>query len=321
MLNDMTVGITSKGEDYFRSFCIVFEVTTNKFQYNSIFLIQVYYHACKFSIIVKQGFGNISGSGGNGKTTATKHFAISWAKSSADELQDIDFVFYIALKAVKSNDDIEKIVIAQHKGLKGNNVQPDEIRRLLHNFTKQRIAILLDGYDEYRPGTNDDIDKVITKDYLWNCTVLVTSRDTKGLRELRNSMDTEIEIIGFDKEGVEDYATKFLGGPEESDELLANAEACDINNRLVNYGILHIPIFLHMICSLFKSGILIMKGKVAVISAIVERCLNYESIRKTEKKRMNDGAKVITNLGQLALKGLQKEQFVFKEVSLKDVVI
>ena len=243
-----------------------------------------------------------------------KHFAISWAKGSAEELKDIDFVFHIALKAVKSDDAIEKIIIAQHKGLKGNGVQPDEIRRLLQNFTKQRIVILLDGYDEYSPGTNDDIDKGITKDYLWNCTVVVTSRDTKELRELRNSMDTEIEIIGFDNEGVEDYATKFLEGIEKSNELLAHAEACDINNRLVDYGILHIPIFLHMICSLFKSGILMMKGKVAVISAIVERCLNYESIRKTDKKRKNDGTEVIANLGRLALKGLQREHFVFKEV-------
>ena len=250
-----------------------------------------------------------------------KHFAISWAKGSSEELKDIDFVFHIALKTVKSNNDIEEIIISQHKGLKGHDVQPHEIRKLLKNYAKQKIVILLDGYDEYRPGTNDDIDNAITKDYLWNCTVVLTSRDTEELRELRNFMDTEIEIIGFDKEGVEDYVTKFLEGPEKSDELLANAEAWDIKNRLVNYGILHIPIFLHMICSLFKSGILIMKGKVAVISAIVERCLNYESIRKTEKKRMNDGTKVITDLGQLALKGLQKEQFVFKEVSLKDVVI
>ena len=243
-----------------------------------------------------------------------KHFAISWAKDSTEELKDINFVFHIPLKAVKSNDAIEKIIIAQHKGLKGNNVQPDEIRRLLQNYSKQKIVILLDGYDEYSPGTNHDIDHVVTKDYLWNCTVVVTSRETKELRELRNFMDTEIEIIGFDKEGVEDYATKFLEGSEKTNELLAQAEACDINNRLVDYGILHIPIFLHMICFLFKNGFSIMKGKVAVISEIVKRCLNWESIRKTGKRRINDGTEVIAKLGRLALKGLQGEHFTFKEV-------
>ena len=222
------------------------------------------------------------------------------------------------MKTVKSNQDIVEIIISQHKGLKGHDVQPHEIRKLLKNNTKQRIIILLDGYDEYRPGTNDDIDNAITKDDLWNCTVLVTSRDTKGLRELRDFMDTEIEIIGFDKEGVEDYATKFLGGTEKSDELLANAEACDINNRLVNYGILHIPIFLHMICFLFKNGFSIMKGKVAVISEVVKRCLNWESIRKTGKRRINDGTEAIAKLGRLAFKGLQGEHFAFKEVRCGD---
>ena len=243
-----------------------------------------------------------------------KHFAISWAKGSAEELQDIDFVFHMALKTVKSKENIEEIIISQHKGLKGHDVQPDEIRRLLKNHAKKRIVILLDGYDEYSPGTNEDIDNVITKDYLWNCTVVVTSRETKGLRELRNFMDTEIEIIGFAKEEVEDYATKFLEGEKASKGLLANAEACDINNRLVDYGILHIPIFLHMICFLFKNGFSIMKGKVAVISEIVKRCLNWESIRKTGKRRINDGTEVIVKLGRLALNGLQGDYFTFKEV-------
>ena len=104
-----------------------------------------------------------TGPGGIGKTTATKQIALSWEEGAADELKQFDFVFHVTLKHVKDNQNIEDIIIKQHPGLSGNRVKSSEIKSILEGETNQRVFILLDGYNEYNPGTNTHIDRAITK--------------------------------------------------------------------------------------------------------------------------------------------------------------
>ena len=246
-----------------------------------------------------------------------KHLALSWAEDRTDDLKDIDFIFHVALNAVETNENIEDIMVEQHKGLKGNDVQPNEIRAILGNQTKKKIVILLDGYDEYKHGTNSDIDHALTKEYLRNCMIILTSRESEHLEMVRDCTDTEYEITGFDQQGIEDYGTKYLGSQEKCRELLEKTEEREISKPFHDYGILHIPIFLEMICFLFLKGVLVLKGKTAILSEVVERCPDWESIRKTGKKHVKSANDAILKLGRLALKGLQQKQFkqIFTKVS------
>ena len=238
-----------------------------------------------------------------------KHLEKIWADGSAPELQNIGFIFHVALNDVHFDEDIENIIVEQHKGLKGNGVQPAEIKTILRGPSSQRVVIIYDGHDEYKRGTNSDIDNSITKDYLRTCMIILSSRETELLAQIREHVNTEVEITGFDKQGVKEYATRYLESSERCEQLLEKAEACEINSSMFDYGILHIPIFLNMICVLFKCNISILKGKIAVLSAIVERCPDWEAIRKSGKKRMNDATKdVIVKLGKLSLDGLLQEQ-------------
>ena len=118
------------------------------------------------------------GSGGCGKSTAMKHVSLSWADNSAEDLKSIDFIFHVSLSKVENDDDIEKIIVQQHKGLKGNGVQPAEIKEILQNRRKMKVITILDGHDEYEPGTNSDIDHLIKKEYLRNCGIILASRET-----------------------------------------------------------------------------------------------------------------------------------------------
>ena len=92
------------------------------------------------------------GSGGNGKSTAMKHLAKIWADGSAKELKIFDFVFHVALNKVQTGDDIENIIIEQHKGLKGNDVHPAEIQAIIRGPHSQKVVIIFDGHDEYKRG-------------------------------------------------------------------------------------------------------------------------------------------------------------------------
>ena len=259
-----------------------------------------------FSWIAHKNSFNISAAGGMGKSTAMKHLALSWADGSVDELKEFNFVFHVALKGVKDNKNIEEIIISQHPALFGNKVQPQEIRSILEE--DQKVLIILDGHDEYKPGTNSDIDKIITKFILRNCCVIITSRETKELATIRECIDAEAKITGFDKPRVEEYVTKYMGSSEKCEQLLSKTEEIGIQSQ-ENCGILSIPILLHMICILFLSRVSLPRTKTGIFSAIVERCPHWEEIRKTGQKPLQHFTNTILKLGELAMEGLLREHF------------
>ena len=128
----------------------------------------------------------VPGQGGIGKSTAMKHLAVIWSDGTLREIQKFDFLFHISLKNVRKNQSIEHMIIEQHKGLSGNSVQLEEITTILDGPTSRKILLLLDGYDEYKPGSNADIDTAITRCSLRNCCVIITSRETNEVPKFDN---------------------------------------------------------------------------------------------------------------------------------------
>ena len=155
-----------------------------------------------------------------GKSTAMKHLAISWADGTSEELKKFDFVFHIALKKVKDDSPIEKIIVEQHAGLKANDVKPAEIKSVLEGDNSGKVMVILDGHDEYTIGQNRDIDEAVVKDKLWNCWMIITSRETEQIKDLKEHMDTEVEICGFHGENAQEYVTKIIGNKEEAETML-----------------------------------------------------------------------------------------------------
>ena len=127
--------------------------------------------------------------GGIGKSTAMKYLALSWADEGLRS--KFDFVFYISLKRVRDARPIEDIIISQHSGLEANRVIPCEITSILEN---NKVLLLINGHDEYKTGINSDIDKALVKRSLWNCHIILTSRETAEIKNLKEYMDAEAEI-------------------------------------------------------------------------------------------------------------------------------
>ena len=243
-----------------------------------------------------------------------KHLALSWADGSSDDLQKFDFIFHIELKSAKRHLSIEELIIKQHTALRAD---PQEIKAIIEGHQNQKVLILLDGHDEYKRG-NKDIDEALKKGSLRKCWVVVTSRESKELQVIRQYGDAEAKIIGFDEERIYEYMNKYLGSSDNCEELLRLAEHSTIIRREYDeetdgfnggdYGILRIPILLHMICCLFLRRVSLPKSKTGLLSAIVERCGNWETIRKTGKKGGNALEKAIFKLGKLALEGLMRDE-------------
>ena len=136
--------------------------------------------------------------GGIGKSTATKHLAISWADGTSDELKKFDFVFHIALRYVKKGSgSIEEIIVAQHPNLKRKKVKAWEVRTILEDDSCGKVLLLIDGHDEYKTGRNTDIDEAIKKELLGDCWMILTSRETSDIDSLKEYMDAEVQIRGI----------------------------------------------------------------------------------------------------------------------------
>ena len=140
-----------------------------------------------------------------------KYLALTWAKGSDEDLKRLDFIFHISLKHVRDNSSIENIIILQHSGLSSNKVTAAEIKAILENGTKGKVLIILDGHDEYKRGRNKDIDEAIEKQKLWDCWMIVTSRESEQIKHVKEYMDAEAEIHGFDEDNIKKYLTKITG--------------------------------------------------------------------------------------------------------------
>ena len=104
---------------------------------------------------------------------------------------------------------------------------------------------MLDGYDEYKPGTNNDIDEAIESG-IGNCFLILTSRPGDYLsKSIRDKMDGEIVIEGFSEENIQVCSTKYLKSDKMSEEMLKQAKATGL------YALLHIPIILVMTVVVF----------------------------------------------------------------------
>ena len=217
-----------------------------------------------------------------GKSTAMKHLAISWADGTSEELMKFDFVFHIALKHVKKNSgSIEDIIIAEHSRLKAKKVKPSEIRSILEGDTG-KVLLLLDGHDEYKTGYNVDIDAAIKKESLGDIWMILTSRETEQLYDVKKHINAEVEIHGFNKASVQDYVFRYMDDDRNAVNLLKQAEA---TGMLFYRSILNVPMLLNMVCSLFEGTHSVLpRTRVLLLGSIVQKCVNREAIWSKDKK-------------------------------------
>ena len=178
------------------------------------------------------------------------------------------------------------------------------------------MLLLIDGHDEYKTGRNIDIDEAIKKESLWNCWMLLTSRETEQIKDIKEFMDAEAEIKGFDEINVEAYITRSLGSEEKTKDLLKQARNCKLIGSW-DYGILAIPILLNMVCVLFKCNKSLPSTRTGIAQAIVDRCIDREAIRAKGQKAVDSAKQALYNLGKLAWQGLNEPgmKLVFDKVS------
>ena len=211
---------------------------------------------------------------------------------------------------MKKGPSLIEIIKKQHDGLK--RVANEYIESILEGETNHKVLLMLDGYDEYKPGTNDDIDRAI-ESTIGNCFLILTSRPGDYLsKSIRDQMDGEIVIEGFSDENIEVCSTNYLKSEEMSDKMLEQAIETGI------YVLLHIPIILVMTVVVFTQEKSLPKTKTGIYETIFRLSMDRTTLKTFGCKSANISkiSELLYALGELSWNALQND---FQQLLLKQV--
>ena len=96
-----------------------------------------------------------------------------------------DFVFLILLRNIDENCSLAKLVVDEHDL---EEKDTELVESILTGKTEHKVLLLLDGYDEYTPGTNTELDRAIEKN-IGKCLLIVSSRPQDGIDFARRIRD------------------------------------------------------------------------------------------------------------------------------------
>ena len=205
---------------------------------------------------------------------------------------------------------LAQIIINQHVYLE--DIDPNFITLILNGKNNHNVLLLLDGYDEYTPGTNKDMDKVI-KQGIGNCCVVLTSRPGFLDKQIRDKFHGEVIIEGFSEESIKLCTSKYLQSEDKSTKLLREARNAGIDD------LLRVPIILLMTCVVYDERQMLPKRKTELVKIIFEMSLNRTTIKIFNTKSYTIGSIEILLLGKFSWQSLQHHvnQLLLNQVSCK----
>ena len=108
---------------------------------------------------------------GMGKTATIAMLAMKYV-AGKEGMDNFDFVWTVRLKNVDRTSTLAEIIKQQHDQI--TMIKPSQINTILEGGTERKVALLFDGYDEYRPGSNKDIDNALQSG-VGNSFIVLTS--------------------------------------------------------------------------------------------------------------------------------------------------
>ena len=227
--------------------------------------------------------------------------------------KQFDFVFYISLK--------EKMILEQHLGLRTHDVDPDEIKEVLKNNDGCKTLLLIDEYDQYQRCSNTSVDDVIEKRSLQNSQILLSSRETQQIKNIRKYLDDEIELQGIDEVNIQEYINGSLADKNKGTELSKRVEEIMKLTQEEEWIVSPTPSLVNMICISVMTEGPKPKSKTEAVQDLVNKYLDRESIRATGRKTSTRlQQQTIDKLAKLSwegLKGLAGENYNFPLVKTR----
>ena len=183
---------------------------------------------------------------GIGKTTFANEICLKWAKDTDRFLSnDYDLVILIQLRAVQERT-LQQVMI----DAVGSEAAYDELLTKSHG---NRCLIILEGLDEisahWRQNDTMFCQLAKTTTFLSYANILVTSRPHACIdlhRDIKDYTRT-IEIVGFDKPQIKEYAESFFHNSNTAEKFMLQ-----IKNDSHISSLCYVPLCLNMVLECFK---------------------------------------------------------------------
>ena len=245
-----------------------------------------------------------------GKTYTLAAFANDWAQNDTFDkldaplevkIKSFDLIFLVRLRNVTNNDPLETIIAEQHELFEE---QENQLKSILDGTIKYKVLLCLDGYDEYTPGTNDAIDRVISSPSE-NFAVLLSSRPGQYVsRRVTDQINYQVQLKGFKDDEIKKCTKDYLGKAEQTQEFINNLTDTGLKD------LSKIPAFLLMLLQLHGKLESLPKKKTEVVWNIIKMCID-RSVRRYFGKAVEeiegldlDG--MLYALGELSWNALQE---------------
>ena len=235
------------------------------------------------------------------KTASMAMMALDWVKGK-EELKKFNFVFLIRLRYADKESSLAELIISQHNRLEVMEVKPETVKNILKGKTRHKTLLILDGYDEYKPGTNKDIDNAIEKTV--GCSVLLlTSRPGYLSETIRPTMRNIATITGFNEENIMKSSELLLGSRDEAETMIEQAEEAGI------YDLLHVPIILLFSCLVFREQNSLPKTQTEIYQEIFKLLIDRSAEKDDSLKNLDKDSldELLDILGEASWNALQKD--------------
>ncbi|XP_063047325.1 NACHT, LRR and PYD domains-containing protein 1 homolog [Engraulis encrasicolus] len=274
----------------------------------------------------------LQGNSGHGKSFTAQKIILDWASGSL--YQDrFELVLHLSCKEFNllykegEQSSVLDLVNVDEKYI------PLVQKKLKES--PQKVLLLIDGFDELQfnikelrkspvkdlstPSPVDAIVGALLKgSILSECHLLVTTRPTASdkLNKLLKRPVRCTEILGFSEEGVHDYFKMFCKDEKFKEEALGSVKE---NETL--YTSCFIPVICWIVCTVFREH---MQKHIEVANALETTTSIFVHFVKILLEHHCRGLKqpvpLLRSLGQLAERGIQKQQVLFDKASVEGTV-
>ena len=265
---------------------------------------------CKKPLVVL-----IEGEPGVGKTTYCQKLAYDWATRQGREWDDsfprVEVLLFLRCREIESSC-IWKAIEDQ---ILPDDIEP-EVRDTFIQFLRgnpSKVLLVLDGLDEADPEKLKLFRKLIQRELLPGCFIVLTSRHEVG-SNIRPYTDTLLEIVGFTTTDAECFITKYF--QQSDNQHLAEALIAKLGSENL-YELTRNPLNTLLLCVIFEdlSGALPnsrTKLYIEIVLFVLRRYENKNGLSIRDKDLLLVYKKELMILGRMALDSLRKGELYFE---------
>ncbi|XP_067050414.1 protein NLRC3-like [Acropora muricata] len=258
----------------------------------------------------------IEGEPGIGKTTYCRKLAYDWATRHGREWHGsfprVEVLLLLRCREIESNC-IWKAIDDQ---ILPEGIEP-EVRETFMQFLQEnpsKVLLVLDGLDEADPEKLNLIRKLIQRELLPGCFIVLTSRHEAG-SNIMPYTDTLLEIVGFKTTDVECFIRRYF--QQSDNQHLAAALIENLNLEKLN-ELTKNPLNTLLLCVIFEdlNGVLPnsrTKLYKEMVLFVLRRYENKNGLSSGDKDHLLRYKEELIDLGRMALDSLRKGELYFED--------